>query len=115
MSNKSSRFGWLDAMLCFSLWALVLKAFHVLVCVSALKEMIPRLSFSTLLGDELAIPSGDGFARWVANASASNPFLSYVGRLALIVLCFAFLCMILTVVNFLLKRKRCNADKKASA
>lgn len=110
MSNKSSRFGWLDAVFCFSLWALVLKAFEVLVCVSALKEMMPRLSSPTLLGDEFAIPYGDGFARWVANASASNPFLSYVERLSLIVLCLAFLCVILTIVNYFLKRNRCNAD-----
>lgn len=115
MSNKSYRFGWLDVVLYFSLWILVLKAFHVWVCISALKEMMPRLSSLTLRGDEFAIPSGDGFLRWVANASINNPFLSYVERLSLIVLCFAFLCMILAVVNYFLKRKRCNADKKAGA
>ncbi len=115
MSNKFSRFGWLDAMLCFSLWVLVLKAFHVLVCVSAIKEMIHRMSSLTLLGDEFAIPDADVFARWVADASANNPFLSYVERLALIVLCLAFLCMILAIVNYFRKRKRCNADEKAGA
>lgn len=105
MSDKISRFGWLDAVLFFSLLVLVLKAFKVVVCVFALKDLAPRFSALALQGDELAIPTEGGFASWVTNASASNPFLSYVEQLVFVVLCLAFLSTTLAISLFL-KRER---------
>ena len=100
MNDKPSRFGWLAAMLFFCLWVLVLKLFKVLVCVFALKD--------------LAIQSTDGFASWVDNASASNPFLTYLEQLVFVVLCLALLCMALAIRLFL-KQNRSDNGTKISA
>ncbi len=114
MSEKTSRFGWVDAVFFFLLFVIILKTFKILVYVSALNDLTPRCFPAFLQDHKVVIPFGSDFARWVAEASASNPFLSYVQRLTFVVLCLTLVCLILAI-RLLLKRGRHGDDTKASA
>ena len=105
MNDQSSRFGWIDTMLIFSLWVVVLKTFRVLVYVSSLEAMMPCLFPPTILNEKVAYPLGNEFFKWLAVASSDNPFLAYLERLVLTVSCFAFLCLFFAVLRLFVKRR----------
>jgi hypothetical protein len=79
----------------------MLMTFKVVVFVYAIKFVSLHFPFSVLQRCDLANQSGNGLACMVSDASASNPFLEHVERLALFVSLLAILCSILVISRFL--------------